>query len=262
MKKFFSAGLLAGLFFVLLVPGLHAQDAAGLVEKSRNRIQSNTVSQRSRMVLNAKDGSTTERLLDQYSKDGPKGHRQVIVFQRPAGIANTRFLTMENPGKSDDQWIFLPSLGKIRRVAASEGSGSFMGTDLSYDDLSSMDRDPGLDNHRLLREESLGPGRDCYVIESVPKNSSWQYSKMVQYIDKGNFAILKAELFDKKGNMVKVLENSDFKEVQGRLSSMVTKMTTLAAGTSTTIITEILKYDDPIPEGVFTTSFLETGRNR
>jgi outer membrane lipoprotein-sorting protein len=255
MKK--NMFILWGLLF--LSPILFAQNAADLVRASRNRIQADTLSTRSRMVITARDGSVSERVLDQYSKDGPRGSRSVIVFQRPAGVANTRFLTMETPGGADDRWIFLPSLGKVRRIAASEGSGSFMGTDFSYDDISSSDRDVDLDNHRLSGEDTLN-GRACYVIESVPKDSSYQYSKMVQWIDKDNSVIHKIDLYDRRGNPVKVLEILDLKEVQGRLSPMETRMTTLGAGTRTSLIAEILKYNDPIPEGVFTTRFLETGR--
>ncbi|MDR1956371.1 MAG: outer membrane lipoprotein-sorting protein [Treponema sp.] len=236
-----------------------AQDAAALVRDSRDRIQADTISTRSRMVLTAKDGTTSERLIDQFSKEGPKGNRTIIVFQRPAGVAGTRFLTMENPGSPADRWIFLPSLGKVRRIAASEGSGSFMGTDLSYDDVSSADRDVDLDTHSLVREETLN-GNACYVIESVPRDRSYQYSRMMQWIDKNTRVNHKIELYDRRGTLVKALEILELKEVQGRLSPMVTKMSTLGAGTSTTIYTDILKYDDPLPEGVFTVKFLETGR--
>ncbi|MDR0722081.1 MAG: outer membrane lipoprotein-sorting protein [Treponema sp.] len=249
--------LLSGLVFSAALAG--AQDAASLVQDSRNRIKADTISTRSRMILTAKDGSTSERQIDQYSKDGPKGTRTLIQFQRPAGVAGTRFLTMENPGSADDRWIFLPSLGKVRRIAASEGSGSFMGTDLSYDDISSTDRDVGLDTHTLVREEVL-KGNPCYVIESVPRDRSYQYSRMVQWIDQRTKVNHQIELYDRRGTLVKVLEILELKEVQGRLSPMVTKMRTLATGTSTTIYADILKYDDPIPEGVFTTKFLETGR--
>lgn len=238
---------------------LNAQDAAAIVRSSRDRIKADTISSRSRMVIAAKNGSTTERTLDQYEKDGPRGNRTIIVFQSPAGVAGTRFLTMDNPGNPADRWIFLPSLGKVRRIAASEGSGSFMGTDMSYDDISSMKRDVNLDGHTVLREETL-KGALCYVIESVPKDGSYQYSKMIQWVDKSSLVNHKVELYDRRGNQVKLLEILALKEVQGRLSATTTKMTTLNAGTSTTIYVDILKYDDPIPEGVFTTGYLETGR--
>lgn len=240
---------------------LYAQNADAIVRDSRDRIKADTVSTRSKMVIRAKDGSTTERLLDQYSKDGPKGTRTVIVFQQPATVAGTRFLTMENTGGADDRWIFLPGLAKVRRVAASEGSGSFMGTDFSYDDISSASRNSDLDTHSLLREEDFS-GTVCYVIQSVPKDSSYQYSKMVSWIAKDSKISMKIELYDKKGTLVKTVEMAGVKDVQGRLTPTVTKMTTHAAGTSSTINMEIIKYDDPIPEKVFTTEYLETGRVR
>ncbi|MDR1420396.1 MAG: outer membrane lipoprotein-sorting protein [Treponema sp.] len=253
----FAAGLLPG------TEGLFAQeDAYAIVHASRNRISALTISTRSRMVITARDGSTTERILDQYSKDGQGGNgRSVIVFQRPQSVAGTRFLVIENPGSNDDRWIFLPSLGKVRRIAASEGSASFMGTDFSYDDISSAGRSADLDSHSLAGEERLD-GRLCHVIESRPRDASYQYSRMVQWIDRETGVNRKLELYDKRNVLVKRVEMLDVREIQGRLSPMVTKMTTLAAGTSTILYVDILKYDDPIPESVFTTAYLETGRAR
>jgi len=250
------------LIFLASALCLHAQEnAESIIRASRDRIKADTVSTRSKMVITAKDGSTTERVLDQFSKDGPKGSRTMIVFQSPSTVAGTRFLTMENSGGADDRWIFLPSLGKVRRVAASEGSGSFMGTDFSYDDISSMSRGAELDTHTLLREENFG-GNACYVIQSVPKNSSYQYSKMIQWVAKDSKITAKIELYDKKNNTspVKTVEMSGIKDVQGRPTVTVTKITTHAAGTSTTINMDIVKYDDNIPERVFSTTFLETGK--
>ena len=247
--------------FLFLAPalGLSAQDAESIIRASRDRIKADTVSTRSKMVISAKNGSTTERVLDQFSKDGPKGSRTMIVFQQPATVAGTRFLTMENPGSADDRWIFLPELGKVRRVAASEGGGSFMGTDFSYDDISSMSRGVELDTHTLLREENYG-GVPCYVIQSVPKNGSYQYSKMISWVAKDSKITSKIELYDKRNALVKTVEMSGIKEVQGRSTVTVTKITTHAAGTSTTITMDIVKYDDNIPDGVFTEKYLSTGR--
>ncbi|MDR2729491.1 MAG: outer membrane lipoprotein-sorting protein, partial [Treponema sp.] len=214
--------------FILLLTGagfLNAQDAVSIVNSAKNRIQKNTISSRSRMVITAKDGNTTERVIDQYSKDGPNGDRTVIVFQRPASVAGTRFLTMDNAAGGSDRWIFLPSLGRVRRIAASESGGSFMGTDFSYDDISSMDREISLDTHTLLREEALN-GNLCYVIQSVPKDSSYHYSKTISWIDKAGFLIYKSEMYNRRDEIVKVMEMSDFKDVQGRLTPMQTKIST------------------------------------
>ena len=259
------------IFFIVLVFALtgvfvYAQDAGrpidalSIVERSRNRIQADTVSTRSRMVITARGGAVSERMMDQYSKkDGQGNNRSVIVFQDPATVRGTRFLTLENQDRGNDQWIFLPSLGRVRRIAGAEGSGSFVGTDFSYDDIASVDRRTDLDNHRLLREENLN-SRDCYVVESTPIDTGYQYSRMLQWIDKENYVPHKVELYDRRGNQVKLLEILELREVQGRLAPMVTRMSTLAAGTSTSLNVTNLRYDDPIPEGVFTPNFLETGR--
>ena len=238
---------------------LFSQNADEIVRASRDRIKSESVSTRSRMVISSKDGTTTERLDDQYAVDGPGGRKTLIVFQKPASVAGTRFLTIENPGKSDDRWIFLPALGKVRRVSAGEGSGSFMGSDFSYDDVSSADRGVEEDAHVLLREEELD-GKACWVIESKPKDSGYQYSRMVSWIQKDSSIARRIEMFDKKGALLKILELGKIEDIQGRLTPKTTKMANAQTKTSTTIEVEILKYDDKIPEGVFTTRYLETGR--
>ena len=254
MKRLF---LFAALFLSAAI--LFAQSAEDIVRASRERIKADTVSTRSRMVITARDGSVTERLLDQYTSKVSGSTKTVVVFQKPASVAGTRFLTISAPGKIDDRWIFLPSLGKVRIIAAGEGSGSFMGTDMSYDDISSMDRDVSLDTYTLLKEESLD-GRPCWVIEAKPKDPSYQYSRMVGWIEKSTSMSLKMELYDKKGVLVKVMEIQDTKEVQGKLTPVVTKMSTVQAKTSTTIYVDIIKYNDPIPASVFTERFLLTGR--
>jgi outer membrane lipoprotein-sorting protein len=168
---------------------------------------------------------------------------------------------MGNASGGSEQWIYLPSLGRVRRISATESSGSFMGTDFSYDDISSMERNVSLDTHTLLREETLN-GNVCYVIQSVSRDSSWQYGKTITWIDKNNLLIYRAEMYNRREELIKILEMSDYKNMQGRVTAMQTKISTVGAGTSTTIFMEIVRYDDQIPDAVFTTGYLETGRIR
>jgi outer membrane lipoprotein-sorting protein len=253
MKKFYMFFAMSFLTF-----GLYAQDAASIINASRNRIKADTISTQSRMVITSKNGTTTERTINQYSKDTADGKSRIIIeFLSPASVKGTRFLTIQN--KADDRWIYLPELNKVRRIAAGEGSNSFMGTDLSFDDISSADREVDKDTHKILKEETLN-GKVCYVIESTPKDTAYQYSKMISWIEKDNSVTHKLELYDKKNNLQKVFETIELKDVQGRLSPWVTKMTTIAAGTFTTIYIQKLVYDSNIPEGAFTTNYLETGR--
>lgn len=262
MKRyiFFATMLLS------LVLSVYAQDAAIIMERAQSKNDSSTMSSRSRMVITARNGSTTERVIDQYSKDDAQGRgRSIIVFQSPATVRRTRFLTMENDSGESDQWIFLPGIGKVRRIASSESGGSFMGTDFSYDDLTMASRGVEEDTHTILREETIAVNGDnalCYVIQSVPRDTDFQYSRVVSWVDKANYRIYRRELYGNRDMVEKVMEVSGYEDVQGHDTAMQIRVSTLAAGTSTTIYTDIIKYDDPIPEGVFTTAFLETGRVR
>jgi outer membrane lipoprotein-sorting protein len=250
------------VFFVVVLLSaycLYGQDAAEIVRASRDRIKADTVQSQSTMVLTAKNGSKSERTINQYSKDGPYGSRTIIEFLSPASVKGTRFLTMQNKDGGDDRWIYLPELNRVRRVAAQDGGKSFVGTDLSYDDISSTDRDVEADTHGILREEILS-GNACYVIESVPKDKSYQYGRIVSWIDKSTFVNHKLELYDKRGALVKRYEVLELKDVQGRLSPWVSKMTSLNANTSTTVSVLRLVYDNAIPDSVFTTNYLETGK--
>lgn len=258
MKPIHSRGAIA-IALLIAASALFAEDAAGIVRDSRSRIAYATKSVRSRMVIVDKNGKESERVVDQYTSDSAGVLKKMMVFQKPASVANTRFLTVTGSGNAEDRWIFLPSLGKIRRIAAGEGSGSFLGTDLSYDDISATDRDPELDAHALRGDESLS-GKACHVIESVPKDPSYQYSKMTLWIEKGTYLLLRAEYYDRKGALAKVMETLSSDTIQGRLTPTAIRMSTVAAGTSTTIYSDIVKYDEPIPAGVFTAKFLETGR--
>ena len=103
-------------------------------------------------------------------------------------------------------------------------------------------------------------GEECYVIESVPKNSKETYSKSVSKIAKSNNRTLCAEFFDKKGNASKFLEFKNYKNIDGVDTPMDVTMTTYATGTATVISIKKIQYGLKVPTTVFTTRYLETGK--
>ena len=114
-------------------------------------------------------------------------------------MKDTRFLVLEQKGRPDDKFIYLPTLRRVRRIAAEEGGQSFMGSDFTYDDMSSRDIDD--DVHTLLREENLD-GVPCYVVKSVPKDAkNSQYHHRVSWVRKDNFIPIRVEIYeDEKPN--------------------------------------------------------------
>jgi outer membrane lipoprotein-sorting protein len=244
----------------------NAQDAADIMDKARNRLDEDSMGSQARMVITRKKGDPSERVINMYTKDDAKGNsRTMIEFLSPSSVKGTRFLTMDKGDGDSDQWIYLPELNKVRRIAASESGGSFMGTDFSYDDISLTNRDSKDDNHKYVRDDTItvdGASKNCYMIESTPKDSDYQYSKVISWVDKANYCIYKADMYDDKGKVVKHLDCADFQTRQGNLTPIQTKISTLADGTSTTINLDRVQYNMNIPEAVFTPRYLETGKAR
>jgi len=249
--------------FLLLASGLWAVDTAldgsTIIENAYNLPTGETSHSLVEMKLIDEDGEVHSRVVENWSMESAAGtESSVIVFHSPATVKDTRFLSIENTNRDDDQWIYLPGLGRVRRIAASEGDSSFMGTDFTYNDMQS--REVYEDKHTLLREERLGEW-DCYIVESVPKDpSSTQYSRRIQWIVKDTWMPVKNELYDKNGTLMKVLTVRRLERVQGFWTAIDTTMENVQTGHSTELNIKKLVYDQDLPENMFTVNFLRTGR--
>ncbi len=249
------------LVCTILVPfSLFALTGREIAENVENRPDGSSSHTLVQMKLIDKNGLENTRIIEEYSMDTSDGlGRVVMVFHSPASVKNTRFLVLENQGnKDDDKWIFLPALQRVRRIAASEGDQSFMGTDFSYDDMSSLDIDDY--TYTLLTEERLGD-LDCYVVEAVPVDpDDNQYSRLVTWVEKNNWVNRKVEMYDKKGSLLKILEVKQVESVQGYETPIMTKMTNVQDNHSTELTVQKVQYDESYPDGLFSTRFLQSGR--
>lgn len=235
-------------------------------------------------VLDVEDPSFSQTLvvMELIEKNGQKDMRQVKEYGRSVNglkcvvmdfvgpntskVKGTRFLLQENEGKkADDKFIYLPDLRTTRRVNTSDGSKAFVGTDASYDDLSTRDIDQ--DNHTLVAESEAKNGyADCWKVESISKDpNDSQYGKKIQWIDKKTLIPVYAELYDKKGKLEKVLTVEKLEVVTGATGKtyntpMVNLMENVQTGHKTRLTIQQIILDKPLPAGVFTQNFLNTGK--
>ncbi|MCF7929073.1 MAG: outer membrane lipoprotein-sorting protein [Spirochaetales bacterium] len=258
----FSRGIKRGFMLLVLIAGvaaaLPAINGREVIENVEDKPSGDTMHSLVQMTLIDSSGSEKQRLIENWSKESQEGNKSIIVFHKPASVENTRFLTVENPGRDDDQWIYLPALGRVRRIAASEGDSSFMGTDFTYDDMQSRDVEES--TYTLLREERA-QGRDCYVVESVPKESSdSQYSRQVAWVAKEIWVPVRVDFYDKQGELFKRMTVSRIERVQGFWTPINTTMKNLQTGHSTKLDIQRLEYNEELQDGLFTVNFLKTGR--
>ena len=183
-----------------------------IIDKTINRPSGDDQSSDLLMTLVNKDGKQRIRKIKQYSKDFGDVEKSIMFFISPADVKNTSFMswTYDDVKKSDDQWIYLPALRKVKRLSSDGKSDYFMGSDFTYDDLG--DRKIDDDVHKLLKEETVN-GKACYVVESVSKDEEYMYSKTITWIEKASFVGVKKEFYDEDEDLLKVLTIKSYKKV-------------------------------------------------
>ena len=159
---------------------------------------------RQSMVLRNKQGQESRRRIRvkvlEVAEDGDKS---LFVFDEPRDVKGTALLIHAHKQDADDQWLYLPALKRVKRISSSNRSGSFMGSEFSYEDLSAPE--VGKYTYRYLRDEPCGD-LTCTVSERVPVDKKASgYSRQVVWHDKDELRIWKVEYYDRKDAHLKTL---------------------------------------------------------
>lgn len=155
----------------------------------------------SMILLNAAGEQSRRKMLSQFLEVPDDGDKTLITFQYPRDIKGTGLLTFEHIETEDDQWLYLPALKRVKRIASKNKSGSFVGSEFSYEDISS--REPEKYTYQYLREDAHD-GIPVWVVERYPKDPSSGYTKIISWVDQTNYQIVKQEYFDRKGAPLKI----------------------------------------------------------
>lgn len=250
--------LRSAAILLLISPALFAVTGLEVAQSYHDKILPDTTHMALKMELIEAGGKSSSRLIEEWGIEDGELANTLMVFRAPASVKNTRFLQVENSDRGDDKWIYLPALKRVRRIASSEGSKSFMGSDASYDDME--DREVERDTHEFLREEHTGSW-DCYVVKAVsvdPDDS--QYGYRVTWFDKESYTPVKMEMYDKKDQLLKVLTIEQMDKVGTHWTPMVTEYKNVQTGHATRLTVMNVEYDKPINSKMFTTQYLNTGR--
>jgi outer membrane lipoprotein-sorting protein len=157
------------------------------------------------MELISADGRTRERTLSWQmleSTDPDDGDKALTIFHEPRDIAGTGFLSHTHITREDDQWLYLPSLKRVKRIASANKSSSFVGSEFAYEDLLSDEVEKF--SYRWLTDEPCGEWV-CFVVERIPVYENSGYSREVVWIDQVDYRIYKTEFYDLKGALEKIL---------------------------------------------------------
>lgn len=162
-----------------------------------------------KMILRNSHGESSTRQMRYRSLEQVEaGDKNLVVFDYPRDVKGTAFLVHTQLVGNDDQWLYLPALKRVKRISANNKSGPFVGSEFSYEDLSSQEVEKY--TYKFLREETL-EGFHAYVLERYPVDPNSGYTKQVIWLDKEEYRSLKIDYFDRKGELLKTLTQKDYK---------------------------------------------------
>lgn len=160
------------------------------------------------ILIDAYNQQVTRELDGKVLEVPGDGDRSLSIFKSPLDVKGTKMLTHSHKQGDDDQWLYLPSAKRVKRISSSNKSGSFMGSEFSYEDLGSQE--PEKFSYKWLREEKMGK-RKVDVVERVSKDKSG-YSKQVMWmVDEINNPA-KVEYYDRRGELLKVATFEGYKK--------------------------------------------------
>jgi len=164
-----------------------------------------------KMTLKNSNGQTSERFLEtktlELTEDGDKS---LITFNSPKDVKGTATLTFTHKEGSDDQWLFLPSIKRVKRISSNNKSGPFMGSEFAYEDLSSQEVEKF--TYKFLEQNG-----DLVVVEQDPVDPKSGYTRrLVTYNTAQGYRLEKIEFYDRKNALLKTLTYEGYKQYKGK----------------------------------------------
>lgn len=151
------------------------------------------------MVLTNKQGKTRESTIRSITADDNR--KQIIWFLSPADDKGVAFLKIEHQDKDDEMRLWLPAFKKVRRISSKKKADSFMGSDLSYEDMTSRELDEY--TYELIGEKTVD-GIDCHILQSTPKKGVTRtYKRFVTYVSKVDLVAILDEAYDTRDKLLK-----------------------------------------------------------
>lgn len=176
------------------------------------------------MSMVGADESETKRrfrlqVLERPSAD--VGERSLLSFDAPADVKGTQLLSHAGGDKEDEQWLYLPSTKRVKRIALGNRGASFLGSEFAYEDLT------GSDTRKFAWTSAgtapcAGGGGTCIRLEGVSKDASSTYGKRAVVVELGELRIRHVEFFDKRGALMKTLDYDNYTVIGGKYARPTT----------------------------------------
>ncbi|MFQ5514110.1 MAG: outer membrane lipoprotein-sorting protein [Myxococcota bacterium] len=262
-------GLRATLIGLILLLPLSAPaddpEARRIMQAVEDRDDGDDATQDMEMILIDKKGNRRIRMLRSFSKDVGEDRHTLMFFISPADVKDTGFLTYDydDADRDDDQWLYLPALRKTKRIASSDKSGSFMGSDFNYSDMT--ERELERYDFRLMKEGEIN-GVGVWQIEAIPRTQEeidgTGYEKSIFWVRQDNQVVIRALHWLKKGGKLRYFDVKKLEQIDGIWVPTEMHMTTKKGKKTlhkTVLRSTNVRFNQGLDKDLFTIRKLEKG---
>lgn len=251
--------IIGGIILLVMSTSLFSSSPTGkeIMQNVFNRNTGNNMKANLKMEIMNSKGQIRERNIIQVSQEDAEGvEKKLMFFLSPSDVKDTGFLSISYPdNRDDDQWIYLPALKRVKRIASKNQNDSFMGSDFTYDDMGM--RNPNKDDHTILGTQIID-GYECYIVESIPKEKNKEFDKTITYIVKNEWFGLNKE-YHYKGELVKELTINNVEIINNIYVITEMTMKNHEKRTQTRITMSKVSFDNDLDKKLFTDRQLKIG---
>ena len=228
------------------------EDARTLLKESENRHRTQTQQYSGELSVVNKAGKVRKKGWKSFREGYAGDAKNLIRFTDPPEVKGVGFLSLAKPGKNPDQWLYLPSMKRERRIATQDRDASFVGTDFNYEDMEEFDHE----KYKVaLQKEQIVDGQPCHVIEAIPleQEDHSVYEQKILYLRKDILYLLREDLYrkgDKEPSKQMIL--ADIQNIDGHWVAMRMEMSDFGKGSKTTVIMKEVAINRPQAANRFT----------
>ena len=221
-----------------------------------------------RMRLFDRHGRMSERRMTLLALRGGAGRpvpgdRTLIRFSYPNDIKGTAFLVWEQPNADDERFLYQPSLGLVRRISGSEAQESFVGSDLTFEDIGGREFENY--GYKLIDDPGAawtapdGTKHPVYTLESRNRDAGARFPRVVSKVRRDNFVVVHAVIYNKRDEAQKTFEVIRLEQIKGYWTSLELRMADALQRTRTELVLDNVEYDVGLKPDDFSRRELERG---
>jgi hypothetical protein len=217
-----------------------------------------------RMRLYDRQGRMRERTMQVLTLrgSGTRGDRTLVRFLSPSDLRGTGLLVWEHDNAEDERFLYLPALGRVRRIAGEERQESFVGSDLSYEDIGGRELAGytyAFTNENAAWMAAGGGSVPAWALESRARDSGADYPRSVSLVLKDRLIVAHADIYNRRNERAKVFDIRRLERIDGIWTVMDLVVVNEQQRTRTELTTTSIRYNVGLTEDDFSRRRLEEG---